>query len=58
MQYCLFKGNGESVIVVAETIYSAMEWAKELFGNPQFITVLIESTAKTLVKQGVTIYEK
>lgn len=58
MQYCLFRGDGENVIVVAETIYGAMEWAKELFGNPQFITVLIEDTAKTMVQRGVAIYKK
>ena len=58
MQYCLFRGDGENVIVVAETIYGAMEWAKQLFGNPQFITVLIEDTAKAMAQRGIAIYKK
>lgn len=58
MQYCLFNGNGESVIIKANTIYNAVEYAKELFDNSQFVSALIEDSAKVLIEEGIKLYIK
>lgn len=58
MQYCLFNGNGESVIIKARTIFDAVEYAKELFDEPKYMTALLEDSAKSLIEEGVKLYIK
>ena len=53
MQYCLFNGNGESVIIQAETIYEAYQVARSNFDNPEFMNVILEGSAKEMIERGM-----